>query len=505
MKKLILLLVLLSTAFSIAQTKLFENLPNYKETKFITMMDENNSVKGYFVFYEGERLKKNQQEYLLEILDPDLNSVLVKKYIDSKFLLLKDAKFNQKELMVWFQNYKSFEYKLVSFDLEGNVNKTYEITRDKKKDLLAEIQAGKSMGESSNLYSIDNQGFLFVRCIKGIKTGYKLQFFSSNDKSNWTYGTPDKKSKIEFFNAVEVCSRGISYFVFSKKSYMSKKLQIIHKVLDLEGKLIVNENLSTAAVPKTITNTYFEDNKFVNIGEYFLKGDNPIKDTSKGVVFDVYDYDGNLLSSKKTSWDNDLLGKFKVSKEKKVRNHLFFHEFLKTNDGGYIAVAEEHMTKVNGGKVALSYLSGGILSVDDISIKDANFLKFNNEFDLMERKTFEKGNTKGSSSVIFGSSQMNALNLSYRGGFDYEYSQVNPDKDRIYSLFVYEEEVKQAKDKIVLKAVIYNKGNYSEDKIYFDKKNEKSIVLPAKSGYVLIFTEDEEEKSYTLHLEKLNL
>ncbi|MGY6649321.1 DUF6770 family protein [Wenyingzhuangia sp. IMCC45574] len=516
MKKIaIALLVCLGTLFSSqAQVKTLTDLADFDSKSFGIMIAKDKSVQGYFNFYEGAKLKKKQREYVLEILDSNLNTVVTKKMVDSKYLTVESAIYNQKELMVRFYNTKEQRYKFVGFDKDGNQTRSHTIQLSSKDIALENAMSKQNM--FTQFYSIDNKGFLFLRFSWEKKRGYKLHFFPTDGSNAWTTGTPKKSKLHEFASFSSVDEKGISLYTFSKKSALGKA-RVHVKVLDPKtGNAILDLNNSEAEIPKLLTNTYFGDDSFVNIGEYFSTGENPIKDASNGMYFDRYDYSGNLLSTKQVSWDTDMLGKFKVEGDKKNRNHLYFHDVIKTNSGEYYAVAEQYKKSASAGGImanvlgaAASVATRGSVHISaantKLTITNSEIIHFDKDFNLKEITEFPKGKTRVGCLADFGSAPVNAHIINQLGDFDYKYTQKDVAKDRFYSMFIYKEIIDNAKDRYVLKSINYNQGKLSEDKIYLSSKKTASRVYPAKPGYVLLSEYNKKEKTLNLHLEKLNI
>jgi len=177
MKKSSLLLLFIFAIFvnTNAQIKTLENLSNYKTKNFGTMYNSNNSVKGYYVFYEGQKLKKKKIEYVLKILDDNLNTVLIKKIVESKYFELQSVAFNQQQLMIKFWDRKENMYQFRGLNLKGEQVSSYSIEITSKDLKAEELMAKQKM--FNQLFSVDNKGFVFLRFNKQKKIGYHLHFF----------------------------------------------------------------------------------------------------------------------------------------------------------------------------------------------------------------------------------------------------------------------------------------------------------------------------------------
>ena len=511
--------ILLSIAFVLtyvctnAQTKTFTDLgDSYKTKNFGAMLNSNNAVDGYYNFCVGEKLKKKQREYLIKIYDQDINLVLKKKYVDSKHLILINGKYNGQQIMLCFLDTKEKQYKLIGFDREGNKKSTHVIPLNSKEFMY--VDQGKKYPE---LLAIKNSGFAFMHYTKEKKSGYKITFFPTNGSTDkWTYGTDPKSKYHEHITFAGNSEYGISFYLFLKKTMLSKKLTIITKVINTKTGEAIFEQKEQEETPRLLSNTHFQNGFFVNTGEYFAKGNNPLKDASVGLYFNKYDYTGKLLSSKKTNWNNPVFGKFQVPNNKKNKNHLYIHDFIQTQSGEYYAISEEYKRSASAAGVGLKALAiagmtaggGGSIGVGGttkLTITDSHFIKFDKDFNLLEMKDFEKGKSYAFCPLDFGSAQINAHILNEYGYFDYSYTQTDKNKNRFYSMFIDFERTKGKKNKFALKAVIYNNGKLSEDKIYLSKGKVTTLVYPAKKGHVLLFDYNKKKETAEVHLEKLNI
>lgn len=513
--RLIIFSILLTSLFSLnAQTKTFSDLVNYDVKNLGTMMGENNNVEGYYNFFEGEKLKKKKRQYIIQLLDENLNVIVKKNYIDSKYINLIAAKYNQQELMFCFYNTKEKQYKFVGFDKKGNQKEPYIIQLDNK-DILTSQKMLK-LGQKAEFLSIKDKGFVFKYFKKEKKMGYILDFIPTNGSEKWTYGTDPKSKANEYISFAGTSEKGISFYLFSRKSMLSNKITVSSKVINTTtGKLILNSKTADNKEPILLSNTFFENDSFINVGEYFSDGEDVLKDESNGLIFSEYDYNGKLITSKKTSWNNPILGKFKKTNNKKNKNHLFFHEIIKTNTGEYYAITESYRRSASAAGITTNILSiaaaatgrggGGMVGNTKLTITDSYFIKLDKDYNLTSMDSFKKGKTYATCWNDFGSATINAQLANQLGNFDYLYSQKNDDKNRFYSLFTYKQIVKKGKDIPVVKSVTYNDGTFSEDVIKLKNGKTTSLVLPAKAQHVLLLDYNAKKKTMLLHLEKFNI
>ncbi len=86
MKKNILLLCLsiLFVCIGYSQSKILKITEGSTLVNSGVMMNSENSVDGYYFFYEVDKVSKTEREFLIKILDQNLNEILNKSLIESK-------------------------------------------------------------------------------------------------------------------------------------------------------------------------------------------------------------------------------------------------------------------------------------------------------------------------------------------------------------------------------------------------------------------------------------
>tara|TARA_R110002050_G_scaffold260813_5_gene400685 strand:- start:10644 stop:11246 length:603 start_codon:yes stop_codon:yes gene_type:complete len=191
---------------------------------------------------------------------------------------------------------------------------------------------------------------------------------------------------------------------------------------------------------------------------------------------------------------------------KKKRGYVYFHDIIRTQTGSYYCVGERFRKTASGMGIAAAALGGGG-SVTQLTITDAVIFEFDSSFKLKDITNYKKGKSRAPSLTDFGSPQLNAHALKSYGAFDYEFTQIDTDRDRFYATFIDYERLKGEKNKLAFKSIMYNEGTLSEDKIYLQRSKGKISyrVLPAKLGHVMLLEYNRKEKTLDIHLEKLNI
>ena len=69
------------------------------------IMNKDNTVDGYYVFYLADKLKKGEREFAIRLFDKNLTEVATKKYVDNKNTFLMKSSFNNSAMMFAMANY----------------------------------------------------------------------------------------------------------------------------------------------------------------------------------------------------------------------------------------------------------------------------------------------------------------------------------------------------------------------------------------------------------------
>lgn len=508
MKKLFFIALVSAVCFSAyAQQKSLNEITSFKIRNSGSFIDNNNDVDGYYFYYEVDKLKKGKREYAIKMLDNNLNDIATKSYIDDKNTVLVQSKFNNQSLMFAMVNVKEKFYKLVSFDKQGNKGDDVKIEVSNK-----DVRWLSYMMKSGNfnlLFPVDDNGFLFNYVKDNKKIGYGLKYISTNNGKSWDYNSPQDAKEIMSINPIEANEKVVVALETSKKSKLSSTIDMKIVVIDIKtGKKLFDKDFSREENPRLITNAFLtKENNLVLLGEYFKKGDNIIKAKSEGLFAQVVDLSGNMISDVKADWESKINKMMPPDSDgkKKKNTYVYFHDIIRTQDGSYYGIGEKYRKTVS---LKGTLLTGQVGSgMTQLTITDAVFFEFDESFNLKEIHQVKKGKSRAPNLADFGSPQLNAHVLKNLGAFDYEFTQIDTDRDRFYATFIDYERLKGEKNKLAFKSIIYNEGALSEDKIYLNRSTGKIRyrVLPAKLGHVMLLEYNRKEKTLDIHLEKLNI
>lgn len=506
-----LLLICLVANLTFAQTKKIDNVNDtFKVKNSGAILNKDSDVDGYYFFYELDKLKKGDREFAIQILDKNLNEVAQKNYIDNKNTFLMKSSFNNQQMMFALANYKEKKITLLSFDTKANQLPAVEFPLESKE--IRYLQLMQQTGDFNVIFPVENKGFIFNKFEDNKNIGYSLKYYPTNGGKAWEYNSPKDSKEYLVINPIEANDKYIVALETSKPSYLSHKITLRTKVIDINtGALLFEKEYAKNKKPKLITNAFLgKNNNLLLMGEYFKEGDNIYTDKSLGLTTEVIDSTGTTIKEDFISWKDDVAKLAKVTGNYvDEKGYVFFHKIVRTNNNEFYAIGEYYKKTVSAGGVALSALSilggGAPQNVTQLTITNSVVFKFNSDFKLTEIKEYEKGKSKAPSLSDFGSPQLNAFALKGYGAFDYEYTQVDKANDRFYACFMDTERIKGEKSKNAFKTIIYDEGKLSEDKIYLQNENVDFRVLPAKIGNVLLLEYDKKLKKLNLHLEKMNI
>lgn len=496
MKKNILLLCLsiLFISLGYSQSKILKIAEGSKLINSGVMMNSENSVDGYYFFYEVDKVSKTEREFLIKILDQNLNEILNKSLIESKNTFLKEIKYNKEQLMFRMYNNDDSKFLFYNLDKTGNLSKVFEYTEGRSNFIYRTNDFVSMQGPTVSLFPIENKGFLFYLIEKKKKYGYRMEYIATNGGKNWSYISNEDLHEI--ITILNVNEEGIIFQEIIRKKAIGGGQTANIKVLKPEtGEvLFIKEYPQGTDISQSINNAFISNNELVVIGEYWGKEDKVYKDKSKGLIINKYTFSGEEVFGKKVDWKDGFDQKFNDLNDDEGRSYLFLNDFIVTKKGNIFAIAEQYRKT--------SRLATG----SPLEITDAFFIEFDKGFNLIDVTKFDKGESKAGADYIGGPAQLQAVYLNRLGAFDYQYTQIDKKNDRFYSLFIDYERLKKEKDKVAFKAIIYNNGKLSEDKIYLeDNRSVETTAHAAKTGYVLLMDFDKKNKEVKLHLEKLNI
>lgn len=478
---------------------------------------EKGQIKGYFFLYQSDKIDKHTNEYTLQILDENLNKVRDIKFQDSKKLSLLEAAYNGGSLAFLFKNGDTKTLDMKIYGLDGKEKFTYSREFDRKTDqLMARYETlHTDEGTNQNVYDLGEQGYVSVLPLKdGKQVTYEVDYFSSNEKNQWTYTPTDDEEKFANAEFLGSTDNTIILEVLKKSRLLSGKpsahlvgINFItkKKVFDID-----NENDEYTFVPASVVPQKGSDKTLV-MGSYFDKDANIVKDASKGLAIYTVNTDGKVIAKIYNSWKDDFAKYLPTNSKGKIDNvgFLYIHKLIQTPGGKMFVVGEGYKRQASAGGIALNMLGalGGVRTnagVTKIVITDMVMMEFNDKFKVSGASIYDKPNNTAISTNASDYSSQHALAMYLKsvGAFDYDFSTGNIDNSDFSVCYSSWERSSDYKGE-TFNSIHYNGSKFTTDKIELKSKASTMKVFPAKAGSVMIMEYFKKDKRLDFRLEKL--
>ena len=476
---------------------------------------EKKQIKGYFFLYQSDKIDKHTNEYTLQILDENLNKVRDMKFEDSKKLSLLEAAYNGGSLAFLFKNGDDKTLDMKVYDMDGKLKYTYSREYDRRTDDLMKRYETlhTDEGTNQNVYDLGEEGYVSVLPLRdGKLRTYEVDYYSSQEKRQWTYNPSDDEhyANAEFLGSTDSL---IILEVMKKSRVLSGKpsahLVGINFVTKKQEFDLDNENDEFTFVSSGVESVKGTD-RIMIFGSYFTKGDNIVKDNSKGLAIYAIDSKGKILDKIYNSW-GEFCKIFPTNSKGKIDNigYLYIHKVIQMPDGKMFVVGEGYKRQASAGGIALNVLGAlagartGV-GVTKIVTTDMVMMEFNDKYKIKNATIYDKtNNTVEASSMSDDNSQHAiALYLKMTGAFDYEFTTGDIDNNNFqvcYSDWVRSSDYKGQ----TFNSIRYNGSKFSTDKIELKSKASRMKVFPAKSGSIMIMEYFRKDKRLDFRLEKL--
>jgi hypothetical protein len=305
-------------------------------------------IKGYYLFYQTDKVDRKTYGYTLQILDENLNKIKDISFQDEKGVALKEASFNGNTLMFVFFNKdaKTLEYR--TFGIDGVQKVSY--TRDLDKKTIRFLEQKNSYldeeeTQDKTLFSVENKGFIANIPLRtdGEYT-FDVNFYGGDKRQQWTY-TPDEDAKFSTASYLGSTDSVAVFQVTKKESMFGSKItsRILGLYLDNGKKAFDYETTKDQYTfyPMNLGKLNGTKN-FLIIGPYFTGGDNIMKDKSLGLGVWTMNNQGQVSTTKYNSWEKDFSKFLSVGAGGKVDDlgYIYFHRILQTSDGKIFAIGE---------------------------------------------------------------------------------------------------------------------------------------------------------------------
>lgn len=481
----------------------------------------NEEVKGYFTFYQSDKVDRKTNEYTLQILDEHLNKVKDLKFEDSKNIVLQESAYNGSQIMFQFfdEDQKVLDFRV--YGLDGKLKFSYQRPVDKKtKAYMETVNANNTKEESQNksLYGIEERGFISAIPVRdGKKYSFEVNFYQTDKKKQWTYD-PEEEEKVSTAQYLGSSDSVAVFEVLRRERLMSQKTSswllgvYLHsgkKAFEFE-----TDREKYSFLPMNIS-TLRGSGSFMVLGPYFDKDANVMKDKSLGLAVWAINNQGKITASKYNSWANEIGKHLKVDAKGRIEDlgYVYFHRVMQTEDGKIFAIGEGYKKAVSAlgiGTKVLSGLAGGYgsggNSVMKMKVTDMVMIQFDEKFDIQRATIYEKNTNNielmGGMEFVGAPTLAHYIKYVY-DAFDYSFTQT--DKGHTTFSACYTDYVRSKDYKgLTFNTISYYNNNITTDKVELKTTSSRLRIMPAKSGSVMILEYFKKDKRLDMRLEKIN-
>ena len=517
MKKLLLLMaVLLLTLQTKAQTTLIEDVLSL-QARSVGYIIGAEGLAGYYSFYEFDKVSKTENSYILMLHDNSLN--LIKKITINrpKNDVMIEIVFNGENFLIAFLNKSDLE--LVVYDKDGIKLGSRKQLKLGAADRMVLVSSDDSEEKNNIVFGLGKLGFLKNDSYSGKKEKYRIEAYDNSMKNIWAYTSRYPGKATEIVEVLAANENVVALSVSRVKNRLSKDITMSIILLDAKnGNPLLEKELKDGKAPKTLINAFVDtaSGEVVFGGEYFAAGENVVNGKPLGIYFERYNFNGDSKGYHKLSWTKDFSKFQKSSKTGKAADggYTFFHRMFKTSNGDYVLVGEQFKSAVSASGVALNVAALALGGRTDAGlakfvIMDMVFVNLDSNFSLKAFERVEKTqrNYTLAKGWEFASSAAVAKYMKANGFFDYAFSSVDYERNRVFASYANCARRKDTEDKKktdYIGALVYDNGELSTDKLPIKSKGTWYHVMPAKPGYLVITIYEKKAKTLEMQLEKIN-
>ena len=417
-----------------------------------------------------------------------------------------------------FKNGEDKTLDMKVYDIDGTLKYTYTREYDRRTDELMKRYETMNTdeGTNQNVYDLGPEGYASVLPLRdGKQRTYEVDYYSSLEKKQWTY-TPDDDEEhyanAEFLGSTDSLiilevmkkSRALSGRASAHLvgiNFITKK----KKAFDLDNENDEYTFVSSGVEPVKGTN------QVMVFGSYFKKGDNIVKDNSKGLAIYGIDSKGKVLTKTYNSWADEFAKYLPTNSKGKIDNigYLYIHKVIQMPGGNMFVVGEGFKRQASAGGIALNVLGAFAgartgVGVTKIVTTDMVMMQFNDKYKITNATIYDKTNNDAVISSMSDASSVHAIGmyLKMTGAFDYEFTTV--DIDNANFVVCYSDWVRSSDYKgQTFNSIRFNGTKFSTDKIELKSKASRLKVFPAKAGSIMIMEYFKKDKRLDFRLEKL--
>jgi len=480
---------------------------------------ENEEIKGYYFFYQSDKIDKRTNEYTLQVLDANLNKLKDIKFQDSKKIYLMESSYNGSSLVFMFfdEDQNMIDYRL--YNMEGKKTYSYSKILDRRSEAYFKNVprlGNDEEAENQSIYDIANKGFISVIPIReGKNFTYEINFYSSEKRKTWNFN-PYEDGKFSQAQYLGTNDSIIVVEVLSKAKLTSKEMESTLVGINLtNGRKafeMQTQERGRKMYPMNIS-AINGKNEYLIMGPYFESDDRVLQDKSEGLAVWTMNNSGKILSSKYISWANDVSKYIKTDFKGRLADmgYVYFHHLFQTDDGKIFAIGEGYKKTASALGIATTVLGamagsyGRGVSTAKMKVTDMILLQLNDKFVLENAVIYDKynNNVELPAGYEFQNPHTLALLLKTHGSFDYAFTQMGKNKRSFISGYKDFEKGKDYRG-LTFHSISYHDGQLTRDKINLKTNASKLHLLPAKPGSVLLMEYFKKERRIDLRMEKIN-
>lgn len=485
------------------------DLEKFSKGKFYSseeIKDEDNSIKGYFLLYENDKVAKETYQLEYVVLDENLTKVTngfitEMKYeswlVDAEKIKSRVSVYKDKlliQLTDYIQGSEFFRrYRLL--DVKNNeLSKPFIFAKGEMKlDPVFDRKNTNAINNNSEeMFFFEGVGLVVDSKMldkeENLTQNY-LAHLDDNLKEVWRYtynNSSDKKLK--WLHYLKSDDDIITMFARGSKNNSLRQYVNEVSILFIDSKTgILRSEFIFPDLDKysyRVVDCKISDDEIYVAGNYSkaLKNGNIDDIDNVGLFsFTFEKSSGKLKKSNYVKWES-LSGKLDVNKNGYVKKegNLFPHKMLLLDSGKIIVAAETFIQA-------------------PITTNNMYFLEFNDKLQLNQVFEVEKFRNKFPRTVAHSS------DIKSYGLFDFiDYQDLGDDE---YLFFINDNEKKSRnRKKSTLYGIIsYSDGQFKRQTLELKTENSTKYIYNAKKGYLLLVEDfDVENKSSEFRLEKIN-
>lgn len=467
-----------------------------------------NEIQGYYLFFEKDKKNKDSTEFVLKILDQNLNELANKEFTSSPNTNIEALLFDGNSILLkqYEIDGQKLHFAIKSLPVKGEIETISEQT----------IRMHKN--SRSIIHAIPDKGFVNIY---GKSNHQAILEFYGNGQKLWSYQTPDGISweEIDYITSFE------NKVIFSmlRPSSVSDYGEYYLTAFDYQtGEKLFENKLSDFGNDHRISRGFVNpvQEEIWLIGDYFDRGESESAASSNGIFIMRTTLDGEIINTDYANWTDRKLERQAQQYEngRLKAGNIYMHDFVFLNTGEVFGIGEQYRKAFRPLGVLETLTTLGIYGrMAEVHIGDILLLQFGTNAKLIDRERERKpgkkvfSNTGAYGGVFLPKQRIGELMESQNS---YDYSHISVDNDhRSFTVFYLEKEQLSRRqlqrynreNRNILRTITYKDKQYTTDKFYLSDGEggaEVYQVMPAKPGYVVVHEITEDYQG--LRLEKVH-